>query len=240
MGTGPGDSASMTLRANKTLKNVNVAIGHKECLDVLWKALIGKEIIAEKMTPRQRAETAVAKALEGKDVAIVSSGDTGIYAIASTFFSYLKDNAIEIEVEVVPGVTVASAAAALLGAPLGHDFAVISLADQATEWQSTKGRLQAAAEADFAVVLYNPIGKLGNERLRETAAILLGLRQADTPVGIVSAITMPEQRVSVISLGELKDCAVEKDSCIIIGNRQTFVYKGRMVTPRGYIEGVGY
>jgi len=240
VGIGPGDSDSMTAGVKKVLKNVQVVIGHKDCLDLLWKSVVGKEIIAEKMTPVERAEIAVKKAQEGRDVAIVSTGDSGVYAIASTFFSYLKDNAIDLEVEVVPGVTVASAAAALLGSPLGHDFAVISLADQATEWEATKKRLQAAAEADFVVVLYNPIGKVGDERLGEAAAILSGHRQSDTPVGIVSNIAALQQKAFIITLGELSGCAVETDSSIIIGNAQTFVYNGWMITPRGYIEGVGY
>ena len=240
VGIGPGDSSSMTAGVKKVLKDVQVVIGQKACLDLLWKAVIGKEIIAEKMTPVERAEIAVKKAREGRDVAIVSTGDTGIYAIASTFFSYLKDNAIELEVEVVPGVTVASAAAALLGSPLGHDFAVISLADQATEWEDIKKRLQAAAEADFVIVVYNPIGKVGNKRLAEAAGILLGHRQASTPVGIVSGIATQQQKVSITTLGKLSGCDVDIDSSVIIGNKQTLVYNGRMITPRGYIEGVGY
>ena len=240
VGVGPGDSSSMTSRANRILKNAHVVIGHKTCLDLLWKSVVGKEIIAAKMTPVQRAETAVCKALEGRDVAIVSSGDSGIYAIASTFFGYLKDNSIELEVEVVPGVTVASAAAALLGAPLGHDFAVISVADQATEWEATRKRLQAAAEADFVVVLYNPIGKIGYGRLQETAGILLKHRQASTPVGIVKGIATEREKVAIVTLDGLSDSYVAVDTMIIIGNTETFVHNGRMITPRGYLEGVGY
>lgn len=240
VGIGPGDSSSMTSRANKVLKNVQVVIGHKACLDMLWKSVVGKEVIAAKMTPVERAETAVSKALEGRDVAIASSGDSGIYAIASTFFSYLKDNAIELEVEVVPGVTVASAAAALLGSPLGHDFAVISIADQATEWEATRKRLQAAAEADFVVVLYNPVGKIGYGRLQEATRILLKYRPAGTAVGIVSGIATEREKAGITTLEGLSGGDVATDTMIIIGNAQTFVYNGRMITPRGYIEGVGY
>ncbi len=240
VGIGPGDAANMTAGVKKALKDAQVVIGHKDCLNILWKAVVGRETIAEKMTPVQRAQIAVEKASEGKDVAIVSTGDTGIYAIASTFFSYLRDNAVEVDAEVLPGVTVASAAAALLGSPLGHDFAVISLTDQATGWEATRKRLQAAAEADFVVVLYNPIGKIGDGRLKEAAAILLKHRQGETPVGIVSDIATEKQKVSIAILSQLSGCFVEADSCIIIGNAQTFTYNGWMVTPRGYIEGVGY
>ena len=240
VGIGPGDSASITSGANKILKNVSVVIGHKDCLDLLWKAVIGKEIIAEKMTPVQRAEIAVKKALEGRQVAVVSSGDIGIYAFASTFFSYLREKELELEVEVIPGVTVASAAAALLGSPLGHDFAVISLADQATDWQGTKKRLRAAAESDFVVVLYNPIGKVGSERVEEAVRILLEYREAATPVGIVTGAATKQQKVLIATLGEVSVNEIETDTMLIVGNSETYIYNGRMITPRGYIQGIGY
>ncbi|MFH1662984.1 MAG: precorrin-3B C(17)-methyltransferase [Chloroflexota bacterium] len=240
VGVGPGSRDDVTPRAAKVLKNVQVIIGHKACLDPLWKLVTGKEIVAGEITPVERAAMAVEKARQGRDVAVVSSGDIGIYAFASTFFSHLREKGLELEVEVIPGITVASAVASLLGSPLGHDFAVISLADRATEWSDIKRRLISAAESDFVVVFYNPIGKAGSERVEEAVSILLKYREADTPVGIVTGVATEQEKVLVTTLGEMSAGEVETDTMVIAGNSETYVYNGRMVTPRGYIEGVGY
>jgi len=240
VGVGPGSQDNITPRAAKVLKNVQLVIGHKDCLDLLWKYVIGKDVVAAEMTPVERATMAVEKVWQGKDVAVVSSGDIGIYAFASTFFGYLRDNELKVEVEVIPGVTLASAAAALLGSPLGHDFTAISLADQATEWSIIKKRLISAAESDFVVVLYNPIGKVGSKRVAEAINLLLKCRQAATPVGIVTSATTGQERVLVTTLGEVPVKEIEIDSIIIVGNSETYIYNGRMVTPRGYVEGLGY
>jgi precorrin-3B C17-methyltransferase len=240
VGIGPGSRDNITPAAANVLKKVTVIIGHKECLDLAWRYVVGKEVIASPMTPVERAGLAVKKAMAGMDVALVSTGDTGIYAIASTFFSYLRDNGIELEVETIPGVTLASAAAALLGSPLGHDFAIISLADQATRWSRIKKRLVSAAESDFVVVLYNPVGKVGGKRVKEAISILLGYRAQDTPVGIVTDATTEQQKVAITTLAEVSAGDIDTDTILIIGNSETYVYSGKMVTPRGYIEGVGY
>jgi precorrin-3B C17-methyltransferase len=240
IGIGPGSQDNITPRAAKTLKNVSVVIGHKTCLDLLWKSIIGKEIIAEDMSPVERAEVAVGKARQGKDVALVSTGDSGIYAIASTFFNYLRDNNIKAEVEVIPGVTVSSAAAALLGSPLGHDFAVISLADLATEWGAIRKRLASTAESDFVVVFYNPRGRVGDRRLKEAFETLMKYRKATTPVGIVTGAASESERVIITTLGEVSGQDIDSDTIVIVGNSETFIFNGKMITPRGYIKGVGY
>ena len=240
VGVGPGSQDDITPRAAKVLKNVQVIIGHKVCLDLLWKYVIGKEIVAAEMTPVERAAMAVEKARQGRDVAVVSSGDIGIYAFASTFFCYLRDNELKAEVEVIPGVTVASAAAALLGSPLGCDFAAISLADQAAEWSRIKKRLISAIESDFVIILYNPIGKVGSKRVAEAIRILLKHRQAATPVGIVTSATTGQEKVTITTLGEVSVGQIETDTMVIIGNSETYVYNGWIVTPRGYVEGLGY
>jgi precorrin-3B C17-methyltransferase len=240
VGVGPGSRENITPRAAKVLKNVQVIIGHKACLDLLWKLVIGKEVVAGEMTPIERAAMAVEKARQGRDVAVVSSGDIGIYAFASTFFSYLRDKGLKLEVEVIPGVTVASAAAALLGSPLGHDFATISLADQATSWSDIKRRLISAAESDFVVVLYNPRGKIGSKRVAESVKILLNYGQAATPVGIVTSASTGQEKVIITTLGEVPVGEIETDTIVIIGNSETYIYNGRMITPRDYLKGVGY
>ena len=240
VGIGPGSQDNMTPKAMNTLKNVQVVIGHEACLGLVRKFITGREIVISEMTPVERAEIAVEKAREGKDVALVSTGDTGIYAIASTFFSYLKDKGLRVEVEVIPGVTVASAAAAILGSPLGHDFAVISLADLATKWSAIKRRLESAAKSDFVVVLYNPKGKVGDKRVKEALETLMTYRKAATPVGIVTNATTESEKVKITTLAEVSGYDIDTDTIVIVGNSETFVFNGKMVTPRGYKKGVGY
>jgi len=240
VGVGPGNRDDVTPRAARVLKNVQVIIGHKTCLDQLWKIIIGKEVVAGEMTPVERAAVALERAQQGSDVAVVSSGDIGIYAFASTFFNHLKERGLEMDVEVIPGVTVANAAAALLGSPLGHDLAIISLADQATEWGNIKRRLIFAARADFVVVLYNPVGKLGSDRAKEATKILIEYREADTPVGLVTSATTEQEKVLITTLGKIPVDKIETDTLVIIGNSETYIYQSRMITPRGYIQGVGY
>lgn len=241
VGIGPGSPDNITPKAVSTLNNVLVIIGHKACLDLIEEFIAGKEIIAEDLTPVERAEIAVAQALTGKDVAIVTTGDPGIYAIASTLFSYLMGKEIRVPVEVIPGVTIANAAAALLGSPLGHDFAVISLADLATPWDDIKRRLESAAETGFVVVLYNPKGKVGNRRIREAIATLTNYRKASTPVGVVTNATGEAEKVRITTLGETLRCHISTQKTIlIVGNSKTFVFDGRMITPREYEKGVGY
>tara|TARA_B100000315_G_C14513067_1_gene557892 strand:+ start:80 stop:823 length:744 start_codon:yes stop_codon:yes gene_type:complete len=240
VGIGPGSRDNMTPRAVARLESVAVVLGHETCLDMVKEFIAGKEIITGEMTPIERAEIAAVKALSGRDVAVVSTGDAGVYAIASTFFQYLKETGIKVSVEVIPGVTVASAAAALLGSPLGHDFAVISLADLATPWSAIRKRLKSAAEADFAVVLYNPKGKLGNQRIREAAKIIRAYRKATTPVGIVTNATGEAEKVQITTLEGLSCRSIDAETILIIGNSETYVLDGRIITPRGYRKGVGY
>ena len=240
VGIGPGDRDSMTPKARGRLKEVAVVIGHQASLEPLADLIAGKEIIAEEMSPVERAGIAVAKAQEGQSVALVSAGDPGIYAIASTFFGYLMEKGLTVPVEVIPGITVANAAAASLGSPLGHDFAVISLADLATNWGEIKRRLQAAAEADFVAVLYNPKGKVGDRRIKEALAILRTHRHTTTPVGIAANATTKSEETKITTLGEVSARDIGTDALVIIGNSETFVFNGKMVTPRGYQKGVGY
>ncbi len=240
VGIGPGSPDDITPRALNRLNNVPVIIGHKTCLDLIARFIPGKEIITEDLTPVERADTAVAQALTGKDVAIVTTGDPGIYAIASTFFSYLREKGIKVSVEVVPGLAAANVAAALLGSPLGGDFAVISLADMAAPWDDIKRRLESAASGGFAIALYNPKGKAGTRRLKEAIATLLKYNKASTPVGIVTDATGRAEKVQITTLGEVLCRDIGTQTILIIGNSETYVFDDRMVTPREYRNGVGY
>ena len=217
-----------------------VVIGQPECLALIQELTPGKEVIAGRHSPLERSRLAVEKAQAGQDVAIISSGDPGVYAIAATFLGYLKDNNITLDVKVVPGVGLAAYAAARLGAPLGNDFASITLTDQGAPWPVTRKRLEAAASADFVIVIYNPFGKLGPSRLQEALRIIGESRSTDTPVGVLSQAATPAEKTGITTLGGLDVTALPVDTLIIIGNSQSFVREGKMVTPRLYRQGIGY
>ena len=240
VGIGPGSRDNITPRAVNRLNNVAVVIGHKVCLDLITEFIAGKELITEALTPVERAEIAVGQALTGKDVAVVTTGDPGIYAIASTFFSYLREKGIKVPVEVVPGLATANVAAALLGSPLGGDFAVISLGDMATPWENIKRRLEAAASGGFVIVLYNPKGKAESRHLEEAIIIIRGYYKASTPVGVVTNATGEAEKVQITTLGDALSCDIGTQTMLIIGNSETYVFEGRMSTPREYRKGVGY
>jgi len=240
VGIGTGCPDEMTPRATNAITRARVVIGHGYSLDMIHPLLEGKEVIGQGMNPLERSTTAVEYCLKGETVAIISSGDPGIYAIASTFFSFLKQGEITIPVEVIPGLTTSTSAAARLGSPLGNDFAVISLADQAGCWSSTQERLKQAATSDFVLVLYNPLGKLGRERFLAACQALEELRDPCTAVGVVSGAGSDHESAEITTLGLLCKAAITGDSLIIIGNSTTFVFDNWMITPRAYQPGLGY
>ncbi|MBN1369243.1 MAG: precorrin-3B C(17)-methyltransferase [Dehalococcoidaceae bacterium] len=240
VGIGTGNPADLTPRAKDTLLAAGIIIGHEASLKSVAGLLGGKRVVGGTLSPVERSSIAVDFAEEGETVAIISSGDPGVYAIAATFFNYLKENNIAISVEIVAGITTASSAAALLGSPLGNDFAVISLADQASRWQATRCRIEQAVSGDFVIVLYNPLGKIGPGRLEELLGILNLFRQPATPVGLVRGAGCEKEYVKVVRLCELKPSDIDNDTLVIVGNSETYVYDGWMVTPRAYQPGLGY
>lgn len=240
VGIGPGQAELVTPEALKAIGKVSVAIGQPECLALVEALTRGKEVIAGRQSPLERSRLAVEKAQAGQDVAIISSGDPGVYAIAATFLDYLRENNITLDVKVVPGVGLAGYAASRLGAPLGNDYASITLTDQGTSWLVIRKRLEAAASADFVIVIYNPFGKLGPSRLQETLKIIGQHRPAQTPVGVLSKAATPDEKAGLSTLEKLDVSALPTDTLLIIGNSQSYVRSGKMVTPRLYREGVGY
>jgi cobalt-precorrin 5A hydrolase/precorrin-3B C17-methyltransferase len=236
VGLGPGHSAHRTPAADAAVRHADVVLGYgpylDQCADLLGpsqevvRSPIGDEVV--------RAKQAVAEAGAGRRVALVSSGDPGIYAMATLALEVAADTGDDVEVEVLPGVPAAQAAAALLGAPLAHDHAVISLSDLLTPWATVEARLRAAAEADLVVALYNPRSAGRSWQLDVARRILLERRAPDTPVGVVTDAARPGQRVELSTLGELDTAAVGMTTCVIVGSSATRVVGGRMVTPRGY------
>jgi precorrin-3B C17-methyltransferase len=172
-------------------------------------------------------------ARRGRHVCVVSSGDAGVYGMASIVLELLG-NEPDLDVSVVPGVSAITACAALLGAPLGHDFAVISLSDLLTPWERIEKRIEAAAMADFVLAILNPQSKRRDWQLPRAREILLTHRSPETPVGTVRNAYRPEQHVRVGTLGALLELPVDMFTTLIIGNSQTRAFHGRLVTPRGY------
>jgi precorrin-3B C17-methyltransferase len=207
-----------------------------------------KEVMSSGMRQEvERCSKAVELAGEGKSVAVICSGDPGIYAMAGLVFEILrgqekapphpplsKGGQGGVEIEVIPGIPALSASAARLGAPLMHDFASISLSDLLTPWEVIEKRLEAAASADFVIVIYNPKSKGRQEHIKKARDIILKSRSGKTPVGIVRSATRENESVTITDLENMPDSEIDMQSTVIIGNSQTFVWQDWMVTPRGY------
>jgi len=232
VGLGPGGEETLTPQAREALVKAEVVVGYTTYLKLIEPLIAGKMIIASGMKKEtDRAHAAVAEALTGKNVAVVSSGDPGVYGMAGPVLEVAPAG---LAVSVIPGVTAATAAAALLGAPLTHDFAVISLSDLLTPWETIVRRLAAAADADFVLVLYNPRSKGRAEHLQKALEIILRHRDISTPVGIVKDCGRAKEKQIITTLSLLAPEDVDMTSTVVIGNSQTKVVNGRMVTPRGY------
>lgn len=181
-----------------------------------------------------RCRSAIEDASSKKNVAIVSSGDSGIYGMAGIVYQLIDEMNADIDVEVVPGVTAASAAGSILGAPLMHDLAIISLSDLMTPLELIMKRVESAADGDLIICFYNPRSKTRRDYLSDAADIIMKHRSADTPVGIVRNATREGQEMTLTTLDNIKYDDVDMFSIVIIGNSQTYISNGRMITPRGY------
>ncbi len=234
VGLGPGDDALIPPLAREALAASELVVGLGQYVDRVRHLLRPGTRISTPPLGREveRAEEALAEARAGGSVALVSSGDAGVYAMASPALELADE---EVEVIVVPGITAAQAAASLLGSPLGHDHCSISLSDLLTPWEVIRERVRAAAEADFVVSLYNPRSRGRDWQLGKAREILLQNRPPDTPVGVVRDAYRAGQEVSLTDLGSLRTEDVDMLTVVIVGSSQTEVRAGRMVTPRGYM-----
>ncbi|MHB1127812.1 MAG: precorrin-3B C(17)-methyltransferase [Bacillota bacterium] len=233
VGIGPGDRDQMTLRALKAIDEAQVVVAYKTYLHLIEDLVEGKEIVASGMTQEvDRARQALKLAREGQIVAVISSGDAGVYGMAGLILELRQD--LDMEVEIVPGITAATAAASALGAPLSNDFAVISLSDLLTPWERIVERLTAAAAGDLVIVLYNPRSHQRTSQIEEARSILLRCRVPQTPVGIVRNAKRGREERLITTLEEMLSLPIDMLSTVIIGNSQTQVIDRWMVTPRGY------
>ncbi|MEZ0328127.1 MAG: precorrin-3B C(17)-methyltransferase [Dissulfuribacterales bacterium] len=262
---GPGHLEHMTLRAHEALAASDAIVGYGTYLNLIQPLLAGKQVFSTGMKKEiERCEKAIALALTGKKVAVVSSGDAGIYGMAGLILELCakrnivprlvnrttassaspntgdngkdgqKETCTTLFVEIIPGIPALAAGAALLGAPLMHDFAVISMSDLLTPWETIEARVKAAAEADFVVVIYNPKSKGRDWQLGKAQEILLGHRAGNTPVGIVKKAMREEEEVILTTLEHMMEHAIDMQTIVFVGNSSSFTFWNVMVTPRGY------
>lgn len=234
VGIGPGDYEQMTGRAVKALEESDVIIGYTVYVDLVKDHFSEKEFLTTPMKREvERCTLAFEEAEKGKTVSMICSGDAGVYGMAGLMYEVGKDYP-KTELVIVPGVTAATAGAAVLGAPLIHDFCLISLSDLLTPWEKIEARLLAAAKADFVICLYNPSSRKRHDYLRKACDLMLQHKSPDTVCGIVSQIGREGENAQLMSLSALRDTQVDMFTTVFIGNSQTKELRGKMVTPRGY------
>ena len=234
VGIGPGNEENMTLRARKALEEAQVIVGYQVYVNLVKDRYPGKEFMTTGMTHEtQRCRMALEEAKKGKNVAMVCSGDSGVYGMAALCFE-LRGEEQEPQIEVVPGLTAACSGGAVLGAPLTHDFAVISLSDRLTPWEKIEKRLRCAAEGDFAIAIYNPKSKGRPEHLARACDILLEILPETRLCGVVRNIGRTGEEARLMTLKELRHYDADMFCTLFIGNEMTRAIAGRLVTPRGY------
>ncbi|WP_394272516.1 precorrin-3B C(17)-methyltransferase [Butyricicoccus sp.] len=234
IGIGPGGADQMTPRARAAIEASDIIAGYTTYIDLVRPLIGDREILQTPMKQEiDRCTRARDAALTGKTVAMICSGDAGVYGMAGLMHEVCAEYP-QIDIEVVPGITAACAGAAVLGAPLIHDFAVISLSDLLTPWEKIEKRLDLAAQADFCICLYNPSSKKRADYLQKACDIMLKSKSPDTPCGYVQNIGRDGERGTVCMLAELRDTSVDMFTTVFVGNSQTRVIGGKLVTPRGY------
>ncbi|MCM1126155.1 MAG: precorrin-3B C(17)-methyltransferase [Lachnospiraceae bacterium] len=234
VGMGPGKETMMTGEALRALELADVIVGYPLYLKLLGQRFQEKEMYSTPMRKeKERCELCFRKAESGKRVALVCSGDAGIYGLASLMYEMGQDYP-ETELVVIPGITAAVSGAAILGAPLNHDFCVISLSDLLTPWEKIEKRLWAAAEGDFAIAIYNPSSRKRKDYLKRACEILLESMEKERACGFVENIGREGTRSGVCTLQELKEQEVNMFTTVFVGNSGTELLNGRLVTKRGY------
>ncbi|HIR26172.1 MAG TPA: precorrin-3B C(17)-methyltransferase [Candidatus Egerieimonas faecigallinarum] len=234
VGIGPGAYEQMTVKAADALRRSDVIIGYTVYVDLVREHFAGKEFLTTPMKKEvDRCVMAFEEAKKGRLVSMICSGDAGVYGMAGLMYE-VGVNYPDVELEIIPGVTAATGGAAVLGAPLIHDFCLISLSDLLTPWEKIEKRLLAAAEADFVVCLYNPSSRKRHDYLQKACDLMLRYKSEDTVCGIVNHIAREGQSEQVMTLRELRDTQVDMFTTVFVGNSQTKEIGGKMVTPRGY------
>lgn len=234
IGMGPGKEEMMTLEAIRALEASDVIVGYPVYVNLLGARFAGKEFLTTPMKQEtKRCILCFEEAAKGRQVSLICSGDAGIYGLASLMYEVGKDYP-DTELFVIPGITAASSGAALLGAPLNHDFCVISLSDLLTPWEKIEKRLQAAAEGDFAIAIYNPSSHKRRDYLKRACDILLRSMEEDRACGYVENIGRDGTRAATCTLKELRETEVNMFTTVFIGNSGSTIVNGKLITKRGY------
>lgn len=235
-GIGPGSREDITPAVVEAVATADVVVGYKYYFQFITPYIKnGCECIDTGMKrERERAAQAFEMAVSGKTVVVISSGDAGIYGMAPLVFEMCKERGEDVEIDVLPGISAFQKAASLLGAPIGHDLCIISLSDLMTPWSIIERRINAAATGDFVTAIYNPKSNGRYWQLYRLRELFLKERSADTPIGIVRQAGRPEQTVTVSTLGTFDIEEVDMFTVLLIGNSQSYIFNGKMITPRGY------
>ncbi|MBF0121212.1 MAG: precorrin-3B C(17)-methyltransferase [Desulfobacterales bacterium] len=253
IGTGPGNIEYLTKQAYDILKSIDSVVGYTTYIELIQPLIEGKNIFSTSMQKEvERVNKAIEIAMSGQQCAIISGGDSGIYGMASLVFEVCREKNIcvitpflvssiidpknTILIEVIPGVPALCAASSLLGAPIGNDFAVISLSDLLNPWEVIEKRIEAAAQADFTIVIYNPKSKKRDWQIEKAKEIILKYRDKNTPVGIVNRAMRENQSTHIIPLDNLSNTNIDMQTIVIIGNSNSYTYLDFMITPRGYLN----
>lgn len=232
VGFGSGAKDNMTLEAFAAISDARLIVGYKTYVNILKQYFPEKEYYStDMMQEKERCQYAIDKAEEGLEVVLVCSGDSGIYGMAGLVYELAQKR---VQIKVISGVTAASSGAAILGAPLSHDFAVISLSDCMTPWELIKKRVRAAADSDMVMCIYNPSSRRRAGYLKEACEIVSEIQSPDIICGYVKNIGRDNEKAEILTLKELVECDVDMFTTVYIGNSHTKVIDGRMVTPRGY------
>lgn len=236
VGIGPGCHEDMTLRADKALGESDVIAGYTVYVDLVRDYYSDKEFISTPMMGEvNRCRMALEEAQKGKTVSMVCSGDAGVYGMAGLIYE-LSEEYDTVDIQVIPGITSALSGGALTGAPLTHDFAVVSLSDLLTPWEKIECRLREASKADFTLCLYNPSSKKRHDYLEKACRICMEYKSEETVCAIAKNIGREGEAYQVMTLKELAVTSVDMFTTVFIGNSQSRVINGKMVTPRGYME----
>jgi len=235
VGIGPGNKEEMTTHALNAIRQSDIIVGYKTYIDLVQEHITDKEVVVNGMRGEvERCTKAVELASEGKNVAVISSGDPGVYAMSGLVLEIVSAKGLDLDIEIVPGITSANGASASLGAPIMHDHAYISLSDLLTDFELIKKRLALAAEGDFVICLFNPKSKGRPTHINTARDILLKHKSEDTVVGIVNNAKREGEKVTITTLGKMLTHHIDMTTMVVIGNSNTYQYKDFMITPRGY------
>ncbi len=239
VGIGPGAEAHTTPAALRAIADAELVVGYSTYIKLVKDLIVGKEVVRTGMTEEiGRARAAVERARDGGKVALISSGDAGVYGMASLVFQVLQEMGWKRddspELRIIPGVTAANSCASLVGAPLGHDFCAISLSDLLTPWPVIARRIEAAAAADFVIGLYNPASGRRTRQIVEAQRMIRAHRAGDTPVALVKSAYRKLQTADLTDVDHFLDFEIGMLTTVLVGSSQTFLFEGYMVTPRGY------